>query len=366
MTPPAKSKDPALDEIREHIDALDAEIQQAINQRAELAQQVARAKQQTGEDSDFYRPDREVAVLRKVEERNRGPLPVEEMTRLFREIMSACLALQRPLNIAYLGPEGTFTQEAALKHFGHSVHTMAVDAIDQVFREVEAGSAHYGVVPVENSTEGVVTHTLDGFLHSPLKICGEVSLRIHHCLLSGSATLKDVKRVYSHQQSLAQCRKWLGMHLPLAERVKVSSNAEAARRAADEPNTAAVAGEVAGATYGLSPLSVNIEDEPENTTRFLIIGHRSVPPTGADKTSMLLSTLNRPGALYDLLEHFARNRVSMTRIESRPSRRENWDYVFFVDVEGHAEDPNLTVALNDIAEKAVLVKILGSYPRSVI
>jgi chorismate mutase/prephenate dehydratase len=356
----------ALGELRTRIDELDQAIQEAINQRAELAKRVAEAKGGDGQVEDFYRPDREAEILRRVVERNRGPLSAGDMARLFKEIMSACLALQKPLTVAFLGPEGTFTQAAVLKHFGHFVRILPLDAIDAVFREVEAGSAQYGVVPVENSTEGVISYTLDMFLHSPLKICGEVGMRIHHFLMSKAGRLDAVRRVYSHQQSLGQCRKWLDLKLPAVDRVAVSSNAEAARRAAGEAGAAAIAGEVAAETYGLSILAANIEDDPDNTTRFLVIGYRLVPATGRDKTSLLLSTRNAPGALYALLEPFARNGVSMTRIESRPSRRENWEYVFFADVEGHAEDRRVKAALGEIAERASLLKVLGSYPRAVL
>jgi chorismate mutase/prephenate dehydratase len=355
-----------LEDLRAQIDRLDEEIQAAMNRRAGLAQRVAEAKRARGDDADFYRPDREAEILRRVIERNQGPLAGEEMARLFREIMSACLALQKPLQIAYLGPVGTFTQAAAVKHFGQSARTLPLDSIDAVFREVEAGSAQYGVVPVENSTEGVISHTLDMFVRSPLRICGEVTLPIHQFLLGKGPDLSGLRRVYSHQQSLAQCRRWLDLRLPGVERVAVSSNAEAARRAAGEDCCAAVAGEVAGRTYGLQVLAANIEDEPENTTRFLVVGHRSVPPTGADKTSLMLSTRNLPGALYGLLEPFARRGISMTRIESRPSRREKWDYLFFVDIEGHQDDANVAQALRDMGERAALLKVLGSYPRAVL
>ncbi len=358
--------EPTLDALRQRIDAVDLQIQNAVNQRAALAEQVARAKRDSGDKEDFYRPDREAEILRQVTERNQGPLPAEDMVRLFKEIMSACLALQKPLCVAFLGPEGTFTEAAALKHFGHFVHTRPVDAIDAVFREVEAGTAQYGVVPVENSTEGVISYTLDLFVHSPLKICGEVGLRIHQHVMTKAADLSAVRLIYSHQQSLAQCRKWLELNLPAVQRVAVESNAVAAQRAAREPETAAIAGEVAAETYGLPVVAANIEDDPGNTTRFLVIGNRSVPPTGMDKTSLLLSTANRPGALYGLLEPFSRKGISMTRIESRPSRRENWEYVFFVDIEGHAEEQIVREALAEIRTGASMVRVLGSYPRAVI
>ncbi len=253
-----------------------------------------------------------------------------------------------------------------LKHFGRSIDTVPLGAIDEVFREVEAGNAHYGVVPVENSTEGVVSHTLDMFLNSPLKICGEVELRIHHHLLSLTPGLKKVKRVYAHQQALAQCREWLDAHLPGVERVAVSSNADAARRAASENGAAAIAAESTAEIYHLGSLASNIEDEPNNTTRFLVIGQHSVAPSGNDKTSLLVSAPNRPGALYQLLGPFARHDISMTRIESRPSRRGTWEYVFFIDVEGHAQNDELAAALRELEQETAMLKVLGSYPKAVL
>ncbi len=355
-----------LNTLRARIDAIDAQLQSLLNERAACAQQVAQVKQADDPDAQFYRPEREAQVLRKVLERNPGPLPAEEVTRLFREIMSACLALEKPLRIGYLGPEGTFTQAAALKQFGHSVQTVPLAAIDEVFREVEAGGTDYGVVPVENSTEGVVNHTLDMFLRSSLKICGDVELRIHHHLLSREADLASIKRVYSHQQSLAQCREWLNAKLPMAERIAVSSNAEAARCASREAGSAAIASETAAEIYELRSLVRNIEDNPCNTTRFLVIGKQQVPPSGRDKTSLLISARNEPGALHRLLEPIARNGLSMTRIESRPSRLGAWDYVFFVDIEGHAEDPQVAAALQELQANAAMFKSLGSYPQAVL
>lgn len=355
-----------LTTLRERIDELDARIEALISERAQCAVDVAKAKQAAGENGDFYRAEREAEILRRVMERNRGPLSNEEMARLFREIMSACLALEERMSIAFLGPEGTFTQAAALKHFGHSVLTTPLATIDEIFREVESGAAHYGVVPVENSTEGVITHTLDRFVNSTLNICGEVQLRIHHFLLGKGERLEEVVRVYSHRQSLAQCHRWLDRHLPGVEQIDVSSNAEAARRAAAEPGAVAIAGETAGEIYGLTPMARNIEDEPENTTRFLVIGRRSPAPTGQDKTSFLISTENKPGALYRLLEPLNRHGISMTRIESRPSRRGTWDYIFFVDIEGHAEDEQVAAALGQLESDANLFKILGSYPKAVL
>ncbi len=354
-----------LNNLRETIDSLDEQIQELISQRANIAEQVAQAKQSSG-DSVFYRAEREAQVLRKVMERNKGPLSDEEMARLFREIMSACLAVEQVMNIAFLGPEGTFTQAAALKHFGHSVKTRPMSSIADVFREVESGAASYGVVPVENSTEGVITHTLDEFMRSSLKICGEVELRIHHHLQNCSGRLEDIKKIYSHQQSLAQCRKWLDTHLPGMLLQDVGSNALAAEMAAADSEAAAIAGEAAAEMYGLKIVSPNIEDEPDNTTRFLVIGKRATPASGRDKTSLLVYAENKPGALYAMLEPIVRNDLSMTRIESRPSRQGMWNYVFFIDIEGHAEDDNVAKALDELSQTASMVKVLGAYPQAVL
>jgi chorismate mutase / prephenate dehydratase len=358
--------DEKLKTIRERIDQIDLQLQTLIVERAEAAQQVARIKLSEDPDAIFYRPEREAEVLRKVKARDTGPLDGEELARLFREIMSACLALEQPLNVAFLGPEGTFTQTAALKHFGHSVHTHSMTSIPDVFREVEAGACHYGVVPVENSTEGVVSHTLDTFLASPLHICGEVTLRIKHNLLGRDVEMSAIRKVYSHSQSLAQCRGWLDLHLPNAERIAVGSNAEAARLAAEEAGVAAIAGDSAAEIYQLETLAANIEDEPGNTTRFLVIGQQDAAPSGDDKTSLMFTTLNRAGGLHTMLSPFAKYGISMTRIESRPSRRGQWDYVFFADVEGHRQDESLRQALQELDQVAAQVKILGSYPKAVL
>jgi chorismate mutase/prephenate dehydratase len=360
------SRENKLDSLRNRIDALDEQIQDLINERAGCAKAIAGVKSATRDSDDFYRPEREAAVLRRISERNTGPLSSEEIVRLFREIMSACLALEKPLSIAFLGPEGTFTQTAALKHFGHSVKTIALDGIDDVFREVEAGSADYGVVPVENSTEGVVSHTLDLFQRSPLNICGEVEQRIHHHLLAADGDLGKITRVLAHQQALAQCRGWLDINLPHAERIAVSSNAEAARTAADSPGTAAIAGDTAAELYDVAIVVANIEDEPDNTTRFLVIGNRSVQASGNDKTSVLVSVRNVPGALYDMLQPIAQNNISMTRIESRPSRQGVWDYVFYIDLQGHRDDAAVAAALAELKARTFAVKVLGSYPRAVL
>ncbi len=353
-----------LEGLRKRIDELDARILELVSERAACAQHIARLKEDDG-GRGCYRPEREAQVLRRVMARNRGPLDDEALGRIFREIMSACLALEQPLEVAYLGPEGTFTQAAALKHFGRSVRTVPQGAVDEVFREVEAGACHYGVVPVENSTEGVVSHTLDMFVRSSLRIVGEVLLRIHHCLL-GRGRLDEVRRVYAHPQALAQCREWLDARLGGVERVPAPSNAEAARLASEEPGVAAIASAQAAELYGLQVLAANIEDEPDNTTRFLVIGREAVPPSGEDKSTLLLSVPNRPGALHGLLEPLARHGISMTRIESRPSRLGLWEYLFFVDIEGHAEDPKVARALQELRGRAALCRLLGAYPKAVL
>ncbi|MDN6318181.1 MAG: prephenate dehydratase [Marinobacter sp.] len=358
-----------LGELRVEIDSLDQKIMELISARAKCAQEVAHVKTAANPDQSvfFYRPEREAQVLRRIKEANPGPLPGEEMARLFREIMSACLALEKPMHIAFLGPVGTFTQAAALKHFGHSVISVPLPAIDAVFREVESGTAHYGVVPVENSTEGMVSHTLDVFMLSPLKICGEVQLRIHHHLLvSPEFQDQEITRIYSHQQSFAQCRQWLDTHRYGVERVTVSSNAEAARRAAKEPGTAAIAGDMAAELYGLEKLANSIEDRPDNTTRFLIVGREDVQASGHDKSSIVVSMRNKPGALYQLLEPFHRHGVSLTRLETRPSTSGTWTYVFYIDFEGHMDDEQVRKVLAEVEEEAVELKRLGSYPIGVL
>lgn len=365
-----------LQNIRQDIDEIDSKIQRLINQRATYAVRVAQIKTEIEDSSEFYRPEREAQVLKRVYERNEGPLSSEEMARLFREVMSACLALEQPMNIAYLGPEGTFTQAAALKHFGHSVNTSPSSTINHVFREVESGVAHYGVVPIENSTEGVINHTLDLFINSPLKICGEVHLRIHHNLLtgmSGEQDLSKIKTIYAHQQSLAQCRGWLDANLPQAERVAVGSNAEAAKLvsemtgdATSAPRCAAIAGETAAELYNLRVAVPNIEDEPDNTTRFLIIGTQTISASGQDKTTVMLSVKNEPGALFKLLTPISEKGISLTRIESRPSRKGNWEYVFFLDLEGHANDAKVQDALAQVESQSSLFKVLGAYPKAVL
>jgi chorismate mutase/prephenate dehydratase len=361
-----KSKKNRLGDVRRKIDALDEAIQNLISDRARLAFDVGESKGRLAHAVDYYRPEREAEVLRGVKERNQGPLSDTEMLRLFREIMSACLAQQEPLKVAFLGPEGTFTQQAVFTHFGHSAHALSHPGIDEVFAQVQSAEADFGVVPVENSSQGIVSHTLDMFLHSDLKICGEIELRIHHNLLTQAQSLDQIERVYSHQQSLSQCKTWIRSHLPTAELLAVSSNAEAARRVRTSPDAAAIAGRPAAEIYGLPVLFANIEDHPDNTTRFLVIGRQLFSSSGEDKTTLLLAGQEGPGLLHQLLEPFDRHKVNMTRIESRPSRMGKWEYVFFIDIVGHVEDEPVALALSDLAEVSKLTKVLGSYPRAVV
>lgn len=362
-----KKKTADLSGIRARIDAVDRQIQSLISERARYAQQVGVSKGKLASAVDYYRPEREAEVLRAVLERNEGPLRDEEMLRLFREIMSACLAQQEPLKIAYLGPEGTFTQTAVYGHFGHSVRALPFSSIDEVFQEVESGAADFGVVPIENSTEGTVNHTLDMFLTSPLKIGGEVELRIEQHLLGLMPSLQNVERICAHQQSLAQCRGWLREHMPQAELIGVSSNAAGARRARDEKGTAAIGGEIAAEVYDLKVLVNNIEDSADNSTRFLVIGRQLLASSGNDKTTILVSTSGTGGAgvLHTLLQPFSTHGINMTRIESRPSRKKNWDYVFFIDLEGHAEDAALKAALTELEKNSSLFRVVGAYPKAV-
>jgi len=353
-------------ELRKRIDKIDTSILDLISDRARCAMEVAEYKKSQG-DNNFYRPEREAQVLRKIIEKNSGPLDDEEMARLFREIMSSCLALEQPVKVAYLGPEGTYTQEAALKHFGHAAVSVPMLAIDEVFREVVSGAVNYGVVPVENSTEGVVNNTLDNFIDSSLNICGEVELRIHHHLLIGPNTRKEgITRIYSHSQSLAQCRKWLDANYPKVERIAVNSNAEAAKLIRGEWNSAAIAGDMAVDLYDLEKLCEKIEDRPDNSTRFLIISREGVPASGKDKTSIVVSAHNEPGALHRLLKPFETGSIDLTRLESRPSRSGVWNYVFFIDFVGHVSDPHVAEVLAEIRASVADLKVMGSYPKAVL
>lgn len=351
-----------LDRLRGEIDRVNDRILELLNERARYARAIGTLKV-----GQAYRPEREAEVLRRMKERNPGPLSDETVAFLFREIMSACLALERPITVAYLGPPGTFSESAAMKHFGLAAVTRPMPSIDEVYRAVESGAADFGVVPVENSTEGAVGRSLDLMPQTPAKVCGEVLIRIHHHLMSREPVpVSAIRRIYSHSQSLAQCHEWLNANVPEAERVAVASNAEAARRAAEEPGNAAVAGDRAAEHYGLAILASNIEDEPNNTTRFLILGDYEPKPSGHDRTSLVLSARNRAGAVYEMLTPFATRGVSMTKFESRPSRVALWEYLFFVDIEGHRDDANVAAALEEVGGIAGYLKVLGSYPMAVL
>lgn len=362
----------ALQALRARIDAIDDALLKLLSERAGIAQQVGRAKN----GGKIYRPEREAQIVRRLRETNPGPLSGDTVERLIREIMSSCRALEETTRVAYLGPAGTFSQQAVAKHFGQAVEALAESDIDACFQAVEAGRADFAVVPVENSTEGAIGRTLDLIVTRPLRICGEVILPIHQTLMraarpapAGGQVADDapgarepVQRVYGHAQSLAQCAQWLSRHLPQAERVAVVSNAEGARRAAEEPDAATLGAETAAALYGLAVVERRIEDEPSNTTRFLVLGKTDAQPSGRDKTSLVMGAKNQPGAVVRLLQPFADAGISMSRLESRPARSGNWEYLFFVVCEAHRLDAALAAALAEIESRAAFFKILGSYP----
>lgn len=351
----------ALQQLRERIDVLDNEILDRLIERAHCAKRVGEIKQ-----GNLYRPEREAQVLRRIAEQNPGPLPDAHVQRIFREIMSACLALEQPLKVAYLGPAGTYSEAAARKHFGNAPAFSPLATIDDVFRAVETERVDYGIVPVENSTEGAVGLTLDLLLDSPARICGEVKLPIHHQLLSRASTTAALTHLYSHAQSIAQCHEWLNRNLPDVRRVAVSSNAEAARLAAEDNTACAIAGETAQALYGLNRLAENIEDDPNNTTRFLVISRHDASASGIDRTSLVCSSRNQPGAMYELLEPLARHEVGMSKLQSRPAAGGKWEYVFYIDLDGHVEEKRISDALQELRERACFVKVLGSYPKAAI
>jgi chorismate mutase/prephenate dehydratase len=352
--------DDDLKRLRDQIDALDDELLKLVNRRAALAQDVGRIK-----NGMVYRAEREAQVLERIKRSNPGPLPEKDVARLFAQIISSCRAMEQELSMAYLGPRGTYSEAAAVQHFGEAARGVPCDSIDDVFRDVEAEQVDYGVVPVENSTEGAIGRTLDLLLQTPLKVCGEVVLPVHHCFLSKTEP-PAIRAIYSHAQSLGQCHEWLNRNYPNAGRVAVASNAEAARLAAERDGSAAIAGKLAGELYGLNALAENIEDDPRNTTRFLVVGRHDAGVSGKDKTSLAMSAKNRPGAVYGLLAPLAQHGVSMTKLESRPARTGLWEYVFFVDIDGHRSDAAVARALAEIDERAVFLKVLGSYPQAVL
>jgi chorismate mutase/prephenate dehydratase len=353
-----------IEKLRGEIDAIDDQMLALVNRRAGLAQRIGELKP----GGTAYRPEREADILRRVTDANPGPLSAERVAAVFREVISGCRGMETALRVSYLGPEGTFSELAVRKQFGQAAQALPGVSVDEVFRQCESGAVQFAVVPVENSTEGAVGRTLDLLLVTPLRICGEVELRVHQNLMSRATDLKEIRRVYSHAQSLAQCNGWLNQNLPGAERVPVASNGEAARRAADEDATAAIAGVAASERYRLNLIARSIEDDPSNTTRFLVLGKHDCAPSGNDRTSMVMSAENRPGAVHALLTPLAANGVSMSRIESRPSRAMRdalWEYVFFIDVQGHQSDARVAAALAELRQKAPFLKVLGSYPAAV-
>jgi chorismate mutase/prephenate dehydratase len=351
-----------LRQFREQIDRLDDDLLRLFNRRAALAQQIGHLK----EDGVVLRPEREAQVLRRLQGDNTGPLGAAAVAALFTEVMSQCRALEAPISAAYLGPEGTFSEAAMRKRFGQATRGVPCESFDEVFRAVESGSANYGVIPVENSGEGMIGHNLDLLLQTSAKVCGEVLLQVHQCLISRCSGMDAIRTVFSHPQSLGQCRDWLHANLPKTAHNPVASNAEAVRLAASHPHdSAAIAGRNAAELHGVPVLAENIEDDPRNTTRFLVIGNQEVAPSGKDKTSLVLSAANRPGAVHDLLTPLAKHGVSMTKFESRPARSGLWEYVFYMDIEGHQSEAKVAAALAELGQAAAFVKVLGSYPVAV-
>jgi chorismate mutase/prephenate dehydratase len=348
--------------LRERIDELDGQLLALLSRRAAVALEVGELKQEY--NAPVFRPERELQVIARLQALNPGPLAGEHIAAIWREIMAASRALETTLTVAYLGPAGTYSEAAAFGYFGRLVRCLPCPNIDEVFRSVEAGATQYGVVPVENSTEGAVSRTLDLLLLSPLNVTGEIALPIRHNLLTRDGTLDGVRRVLAHPQALAQCQRWLSLHAPGLERQSVASNAEAARLAGDDPCVAAIAGEAAAAQYGLQITSASIQDEPHNRTRFVIIGGEPGAPSGTDQTSLILSVDNVPGAVFRMLEPLARHGVSMNRLESRPARSGAWEYYFYIDLEGHRDDPAVAAALQELQHIAAFFKLLGAYPRT--
>ena len=352
-----------LGEIRSRIDAIDSQLLDLLNQRADLVHEVGLLKKRDG--GPIYAPEREEQLLRSLIERNKGRLPATAVRAIYREIMSASFALEKGLTIAYLGPIATYSHQAAREKFGASVEYSAQSSIAEVFNVVARGQADYGVVPIENSTEGAVSYTLDQFVDSDLRVCAQFSLKIENNLMA-KIPREEIKVVYTHPQVIGQCRQWLRHNLPHVDLIEVSSTTRAAELASKEPNAAAIAGRMAAEVYGLEILDTSIQDSANNTTRFLVISPNGCPPTGAEKTSLMFSVQDKPGALFSALAPFKDLRINMSKIESRPSKRKAWEYFFFVDIDGHADDAPLVKALDELQKHCSFVKILGSYPKSAL
>ena len=351
-----------LEQYRKEIDQIDDEILRLLNERSRSVIEIGKLKRQSDTEANLHTPAREAEIIDRLSRRNAGPFPNEAIRPVYREIMSASLSLEGPQKVAYLGPRATFTHLACTQKFGASAQYIPMNSIKDVFNEVERGLANFGVVPVENSTEGVVNHTLDMFMDSNLLIYGEVLQEVSHHLLSKASRVEDVKRIYSHPHAIAQCRNWLETNLPHVPVLEVPSTARAAELCVDEPSAAAIASELARQLYGLKVLKSRIEDNLNNFTRFLVLSQKAPERTGKDKTSVMLSVKDRVGALYDLLRPFASLGLSMTKIESRPSRRKAWEYIFFIDIEGHLEEDRVKKALEEVKGRCLSLKILGSYP----
>jgi len=349
-----------LTPLRQQIDAIDAQILDLLSQRGRIAQEVGHVKAET--DAPVFRPEREAQVLRGVAERNPGPLKNQDVQTIFREVMSACRALEKRVTVAYLGPAGTFSEQAVYQQFGSAVAGLPCASIDEVFRATEAGTADFGVVPVENSSEGAINRTLDLLLATTTLISGEVSIPVHHSLMTKTGSMDGVTVVCAHSQALAQCQVWLNLHHPNVERRAVASNAEAAVMASQDPAIAAIASEMAGEQYQLGVVQAHIQDDPHNRTRFVVIGSLETGRSGHDRTSLVLAVPNTAGAVYKLLAPLATHGVSMTRFESRPARIGTWEYYFYVDVEGHRQDAPVARALEELQNNAAFFKLLGSYP----
>lgn len=352
--------DDKLKPLREQIDSIDSQILDLLNRRARVAQEVGHVKAET--NAPVFRPEREAQVLRKVAETNPGPLTSGDVQTVFREIMSSCRALERRVNVAYLGPAGTFSEQAVYQQFGHAVEGVPCASIDEVFRATEAGTADFGVIPVENSSEGAVNRSLDLLLQTTLSISGGLSIPVHHSLMTKTGSMEGITHICAHSQTLAQCQVWLNQNYPNIERQAVASNGEAARIASEDPTAAAIAGEIAGQRYNLGVVKAHVQDDPHNRTRFVVVGRQQPAPSGKDQTSLILSVPNKAGAVYNMLAPLATHGVSMTRFESRPARMGTWEYYFYVDVEGHAQDEKLAKALVELKQNAAFFKVLGSYP----
>lgn len=349
-----------LKNLRDEIDKIDETILGLLNKRSNIVLDVAHIKRK--KNADFYSPEREKAILKRLVSINKGPFPNDALKTLYREILSASLSLEEPLKVACLGPLATFTHIAAMRYFGSSAKFLPVETIKDVFEQVDAGTADYGVVPIENSNEGAVSYTLDMFMDFELKITGEVMVEIAHNLLSISGNKSKIKKIYSHPQPLAQCRRWLEKNMPAIPVLEAASTSKAAEVASKDATVAAIASEAAAKLYNLSFVERGIEDFKNNYTRFLVIGRETPKLTGRDKTSIMFSVKDRPGALHSILEPFEKSRLNLTKIESRPSKRKAWEYIFFVDIEGHIDDKKVKKAINGIKEGCLYLKILGSYP----